>query len=150
MTRSRRMQRLRSRWQIFIKGRRLRVVGRQREMTVMIEIAVGVSKALNLLLAAGKSTVKATRFVFLREGKENTVNNSSASKVLVVHGAVDLIPHDEQPKQNRATVQIRKLTLPSLLSCSIRRATASRGIWQLAAMSATDMPVEGSPRSLTI
>jgi hypothetical protein len=35
-------------------------------MTAMIEIAVGVSKALNLLRAAGKSTVKATRFVFLR------------------------------------------------------------------------------------
>lgn len=66
MTRSRRMQRLRSRLQIFIKGRRLRVVGRQREMTAMIDIAVGVSKALNLLHAAGILTVKATRFVFLR------------------------------------------------------------------------------------
>jgi hypothetical protein len=72
-----------------------------------------------------------------------------ASEMLVVDGAVNL----RRWVMTRGAGQGRRggrRTLPSLLSCSMRRATVARGIWQLDAMSAIDMPVEGSPRSLTI
>lgn len=72
------MRRRRSRSLIFIKGRLLRAVGRQREMTVMSEISVGVSKPLNLLSVAGALIVKATRF-FLR-GTKNTVRTQVQAK----------------------------------------------------------------------